>query len=496
MEATEASCDFVLLLFDQILPYDKLKYLQLNSDVVVLDARAVAAPLALFTSRTHKELESGGDENSFVGAGHFRLEKTSGHRSATVIVYHDLEGGLHFVGFAFRGNRKLFGPNMGSFSFVANDASYGYYYDPDEFSQPLKCESAVQFGDTVLFAYANEYASGSFDGSENIYLAQFKFTEFGLSVEENDCLLGPFGYGVSFAGHYERALFPSDQMKRFQIDDNEIAHLATSFRGVFRSFQVGTIEIRAWLEQFEPGERRSMFYLLANLRFYNNILVREAVQYLYRKLAESECFELMEANGKCVLVARGGPGKSGSSIARIYRQENSLPSSASVNLSSLKEYLDSNTAVKYIVCVEDVIGSGQDMVSLLRELHACCGELLKHMEVKVVIQSVCALEDGLDEIRKYLGDLPFEVLLFSFETREKCFAKPPESWYIDEDWSEIRRIALKYGVRLKPKAPLGYSDSQMLVVFHDNCPNNTLPIIWASSTETEFYWTPLFPREL
>ena len=56
---------------------------------------------------------------------------------------------------------------------------------------------------------------------------------------------------------------------------------------------------------------------------------------------------------------------------------------------------------------------------------------------------------------------------------------------------DARRTALKYGRRLCDSDPLGYKRSQLLVGFHHNIPNNTLPIIW---TDEPGEWCAIFPR--
>lgn len=59
-------------------------------------------------------------------------------------------------------------------------------------------------------------------------------------------------------------------------------------------------------------------------------------------------------------------------------------------------------------------------------------------------------------------------------------------------------ICQKYGEKLYPKHPLGYDDSQLLIAFEYNTPNNTLPIIWSStnneSSNIETIWHPIFER--
>ena len=48
-------------------------------------------------------------------------------------------------------------------------------------------------------------------------------------------------------------------------------------------------------------------------------------------------------------------------------------------------------------------------------------------------------------------------------------------------------MCVKYGEQWGD--PLGYNDCQMLLGFHHNTPNNTLPIFWREKN-----WTPIFKR--
>ena len=58
--------------------------------------------------------------------------------------------------------------------------------------------------------------------------------------------------------------------------------------------------------------------------------------------------------------------------------------------------------------------------------------------------------------------------------------------------AEATVIARAYGTELVKNDPLGHGNCQALVVFEMTCPNNSLPILWASPRGTR--WRPLFPR--
>ena len=58
--------------------------------------------------------------------------------------------------------------------------------------------------------------------------------------------------------------------------------------------------------------------------------------------------------------------------------------------------------------------------------------------------------------------------------------------------SEAELIARHYGELLNPGQPLGYKNSQLLIGFQHNVPDNTLPIM--SRERVSPPWHPIFPR--
>ncbi len=64
---------------------------------------------------------------------------------------------------------------------------------------------------------------------------------------------------------------------------------------------------------------------------------------------------------------------------------------------------------------------------------------------------------------------------------------------------EVDRLR-ELGSQVYPKHPFGYGNAGLLVAYHFQCPNNTLPLIWASDESGNnivdggaYPWTPLFP---
>ena len=74
----------------------------------------------------------------------------------------------------------------------------------------------------------------------------------------------------------------------------------------------------------------------------------------------------------------------------------------------------------------------------------------------------------------------------------KCFSENSRIFPNKVERQQAMNIALEYGSKIVKNNQLGYADCQTTIIFENNCPNNNLPILWATSKDSS--WLPLFKR--
>ena len=147
---------------------------------------------------------------------------------------------------------------------------------------------------------------------------------------------------------------------------------------------------------------------------------------------------------------------------------------------------------KHLVFIDDVIGSGKQATKQL--------QVWQELNENCRYYSLLGLRQGIDYIKSQTGIAPFSAQILDED--EKAFSKTSAL----QAKERCKQIAEKYGKKLyyqfpdDKRHPLGYDDSQLLVCFREDCPNNTLPIIWAGvnselpSLENS-PWNSLFKRK-
>jgi len=142
--------------------------------------------------------------------------------------------------------------------------------------------------------------------------------------------------------------------------------------------------------------------------------------------------------------------------------------------------------------IDDFCGSGDQGVQYSEEV-----EEIKSIERSVFVgyYVLFGTKLGIDRLRQatafdavkcvYELDSSFKV----FDKDSRYFVRSPSP--IDKDFTKL--MCMTYGAKLVPSAPLGYKDGQLLIGFHHNTPDNTLPIIWYDE-DTGPPWTPIFRR--
>lgn len=281
-------------------------------------------------------------------------------------------------------------------------------------------------------------------------------------------------------------------------------------------------DVRQWLEQFETSanhdedEQLQALFLLSNFVYFGQREIRELLRSLYRDLYKTPALHaIRRAHGdtrdigllnrefelhlaKTKFLGMGNPSESGVHLLYYFRQENRLHSDHFINthqifardpVAGAATIRIRNPMVTDYVFIDDLCGSGtqaaeysQDIIEPLRALNP---------DVKVHYLVLFATQHGLEFIRNLNR---YDTVAAVYELDDSFKALEPSSRIfnaanVEFDRERVKATCQKYGRRLWPPHPLGYKDSQLLIGFNHNTPDNTLPIFWADAP-----WRPIFKR--
>lgn len=280
--------------------------------------------------------------------------------------------------------------------------------------------------------------------------------------------------------------------------------------------------VEDWLNNFtglkEPAdvEKLHALYLLSKFMYFGDRETRALLRAMFRDAYKYPIIaEIRRNNGDTLdekfinavfdqerqatrFLGVGNPSESGYHLLYYFRQENRLPKSLFINTHEIFTQTGSGArvirdmSIKRYVFLDDLCGSGKQATDYSREV-------LK--ELKALRPGTIASYYVLFATVKALDDIRNNTLfddvacVFDLDSSFKCFAD--ESRYFAGGASGVSKtiahdICLHYGSHLWPSHPLGYRDGQLLLGFHHNTPDNSLPIIWAD--EPGLDWQPIFKR--
>ena len=319
----------------------------------------------------------------------------------------------------------------------------------------------------------------------------------------NDWLIGPGFQTITSESLDEQAieLFHQRESQAF-VDDAEITQISNKW-GLYRGAKISPAHICTWLEQFDNNiEKRLMFKLLQNVRFYNESIIRDKLSSIHDHVRRGLVQEIKQVNKGyersdriTLLSAFGKLSNSGPTYLRMYATENKIyrASESIVEIEKIEKAVKENERIQAIVFVEDIIASGGTVIDGLRQLNQLCGKLLSDRKVKVIPAAICGFEKGLELIESESNNFPFQVDAFVCDLlteTDKCFCSRKKIFADESELARARQIANDYGYKLVNRMPLGYNDNQLLITFFETCPNNSLPILWSEQTN----WKAIFSR--
>ncbi len=289
--------------------------------------------------------------------------------------------------------------------------------------------------------------------------------------------------------------------------------------------------IKAWLENFKAeeqpyeGAQIQALYLLSQFIFFGTREVRELLRALYRDQFRYPVIEaLREANEDTLDVALlhnlyeeelrqtrflgvGSPAESGTHLLYYFRQENGLPKSVFVSLAGLYDRrIDDPTVafvdpkVRRIVFLDDLCGSGTQATRYSERVLPTLRKVAERDEFSLQIEYLVLVAQR-DALANVASNTDFDRVgtVLELDETHRCLSTSSRHFH-DADQAEqdhvnletALRVASEYGSKLWPEHPLGWRDSQLLLGFSHNIPDNPLPILWWDQPPPA--WVPIFPR--
>ena len=270
-----------------------------------------------------------------------------------------------------------------------------------------------------------------------------------------------------------------------------------------------------WLDNFKEEEKIHAMFLLSKFMYFDNETIRELIQRVYEDLYRRPIIyeirrgkfltkdegvieeEFKKHLERTRFLSIGNPSESSAHLLYFFRQENRLERDLFINAHQLYTHtaegdlLIAKTVVDgidRIVVLDDFCGSGSQATSFDEEFVV---NLKKDKpEIRIDYFSLFAIEKGLNKIRNLHFNRAEAV--FVLDDTYKCFSKDSRFFSVKEAKikKDCKSICNKYGRKLESRFPFGYKNGQMLLGFHHNTPNNSLPIFWSEKKS----WNPIFKR--
>ena len=278
-------------------------------------------------------------------------------------------------------------------------------------------------------------------------------------------------------------------------------------RGVtFCGDPVSETYLAGWLEQFSVDSRRYAFLLAKRLLtegFYSNAkLSQEIMPTLSRKIQGTRSWSvaLKDRNGflrNAYILDHGLSGSSSHAIATTLTKLLKIKKS---NVLSADEFVEVSREVvepSIIIVADDFAGSGetlrrstQDLLSKLESRQGPWRENL-HIVVGAGI-SACARIWTRRDVEVHIDS----VQAVRVSHRLKAWDEDAQIFDDGEERSRAQDEIESIGRSLSPNTPNGFGDLGLLIATEQNCPNNSLPIIWKQGSHLGREWIPLLQRRL
>lgn len=286
------------------------------------------------------------------------------------------------------------------------------------------------------------------------------------------------------------------------VKSSELIELVSRWP-LYRAREVTAEAVRAWLDQVPSSQdQRYLFTILKNLKFVTpteiSDLLRQAQSAVIRVTPPLKRESKVEKRRDLLVTYVDGPAKSGASYARTYAKEAGILLECVIEPSKVGRKLEGDSSThSAIVIVDDFAGTGRTIADGLEAFLEPISTQLQVSGVPVVVVLLFATNEAQERIAKLVSRFSSLriVVWVGIELGAEASAFRNDHvgiWRDKDERDRAKALCIRLGTGLYKDA-LGFGSQSLLLAFPEGCPNNCLPILFASRAGTQ-PWQPLLPR--
>jgi len=288
------------------------------------------------------------------------------------------------------------------------------------------------------------------------------------------------------------------------VRSDEVVNLARSWP-TYRGKAIGVDDIRAWYQQVkEIKSQRILFELLKKVKIFSENQIRERLEDAHTFVRRSIPPEIQKTKNQrrndIAVVYVDGEGKSGSTYAAMYAEQNRISAKAVFSSTSFSKniapHIEANGPPKAIVVIDDIAATGNSLEGNVRSFISDHAEFFENAILRVI--SLVATRTAYDRLTEAFQEFEIDADFRSCEVvgdEHRAFPENKGGWGTEDDWYRAKALCEELGAYVYPNSPLGYDNLGLLIVFPTTVPNNSLPILHSNSkSRSDKKWNPLFLR--
>ena len=283
-------------------------------------------------------------------------------------------------------------------------------------------------------------------------------------------------------------------------------------------------EIEEWLKNFDgkcfsiEEEQLLALHLLTHFIYFGNSTIREMLKAGYQeqfiiplkqsiRKSLSDTIDHTQINAildteikKTLFIGAGNPSESGAHLLYFFRQMNDLSKEMFSDFyGAFYQDTQSDTLLPRLnhinryIFFDDLVASGTQITGYLKDSLA----KIRQGNPTIALKFMClfATTDGLNALNKPEMFDGNASCLFHLDNSYKVFNEDSRNFSNEHEPSldKLKAFCHCYATYLGADEidKFGYKDSQLMIGFSYNTPDNTLPIFWYKHP---IYWTPIFAR--